>query len=356
MMIFIYFIFLNTSQSFEIQGLDPFYQVEHQFVKIKDDAFIQEKYFGYGICSKYNPLSAISQTGPIRLFDNRTSNEINLMYYDCLDYQANKIITKTIKFVNNEDEQKEYEIQVDIFEYESFWYFLEVLQWPLQKRLEILIISQIKIMIHIIDKIKYPFTGIDLQFTFGSSLIVSSSRIKSIQKDQKFSYFPGTIILQKFQILDVLTIIDWFDYVKSVFAKLRDMFVLIKQTVTLNQKENLYQKIKIVILLFSQGMQKLKKLLRKTIEFIFPYLKLAVNLEDPILSGDNLSPLQIQYRFSNFQNQIIVTTYSYTFPMVSIDFSNNPFLIMKSFNISHNIHFMAQNLTQIDKKCNESIN
>lgn len=30
-------------------------------------------------------------------------NEINLIYYDCLDYETNKI-TKTIKFVNNEDE------------------------------------------------------------------------------------------------------------------------------------------------------------------------------------------------------------------------------------------------------------
>lgn len=94
------------------------------------------KYFSFGIWSKYNPLSAIPQTGPVGLFDSncyqlhhiidRNGNELNFIYYDCLDF-SKKSITKAIKFVNDEDEQKIFQFEVEIFEYESFWYFLEVL-------------------------------------------------------------------------------------------------------------------------------------------------------------------------------------------------------------------------------------
>ncbi|CAD8214891.1 unnamed protein product [Paramecium octaurelia] len=353
-MIFLSFFILNSTYSFEIQGLDPLYQVEHQQVKIDDNEFQAEKYFSYGIWSKYTPLSVIPQTGPVGLFDSncyqlhhileKKNNEINLIYYDCLDYEANKI-TKAIKFVNNEDEQREYVIEIEIFQYESFWYFLEVLQWPLQKRFEILIISQQQIVIHSIDEIKYPFKGVDLQFIFGSSLIVNSSRIKSILKGQKFSYFPGAIIIQKYKILDELAIIDWFEYVKTVFQNYEICECQPNRDQNI-QDQNIDSQLTGQIISENQncdsfglsGWVKIKEIIHEDNQFIYPFIKLAANFEDQILTSDNLSPLQIQYQLSDIQNQIIVKTYSYIFPTVSINFSNNPFLLEKSFDITNSIN------------------
>ncbi|CAD8208304.1 unnamed protein product [Paramecium octaurelia] len=354
MMFFIYVVFLKTTQAFEIQALDPFYQVAHQSVKIQDVDFQPNKYFSYGIWSKYTPLSAIPKTGPVGLFESdcyhlhnvfdQESNELNLIYYDCLDYEAMKI-TKTIKFVNDKDEQKIYQIEIEIFQYESFWYFLEVLEWPLQQRFEIFIISQQKIIIHSIDEMSYPFKGRDLQFTFGSSLIVSNSRIESIEKGQKFSYFPGAIIKQNFMISEELTIIDWFDYVKNVFADYEvctcqpNNFPKIQdQNIVSQQKGNFVSDNIICDSFILSGWVKISEIIKEDSKFLYPFIKLSANFEDSKLSNDNLSPFQIQYQLSDIQNQIIVTTYSYTFPKVSIDFSTDPFLIKKSFDIIQNIH------------------
>ncbi|CAD8086012.1 unnamed protein product [Paramecium primaurelia] len=353
MIILIYLICLNSTASFEIQTLDPLYQIAHQLVKIQDDDFKPTKYFSFGIWSKYNPLSAIPQIGPVGLFDSncykllhiidKKSNELNFIYYDCLDYEE-KTIKKTIKFVNNEDEQKIYEIDIDTFEYEDFWYFLEIIQWPLQKRFEILIISQQKIIIHSIDQIKYPFKGIDLQITFGSSLIVSNSRIVSIQKDQKFSYFPGTIIIQKYNIYEKLDIIDWFEYVKSLFENYELCSCQPNQSVNI-QDQNINSQLKGEFVSENQncdsfvlsGWVKIQDIINQDNEFIYPFIKLMANFEDSSLSSDNLSPFQIQYKLSDIQNQILLTTYSYTFPIVSIDFLNDPFLKEEVIDIPHSI-------------------
>ncbi|CAD8085140.1 unnamed protein product [Paramecium primaurelia] len=353
MIIFIYLHCLYSTKSFEIQTLDPLYQVAHQQVMIGDKDFAPTKYFSYGIWSKYNPLSPIPQTGPVGLFDSncyqlhhildQRSNEINLIYYDCLDYEAN-LITKSIKFVNNENQQKTYEIEIEPFEYEDFWFFLEIIQWPFQKRFEILIISQQKTIIHKIDEINFPFKGIDLQFTFGSSLIVSNPIIESIQKDQKFSYFPGTIIIQRFKIEDELLVFDWFEYVKSIFEQY-EFCICQGNTIQKLQDQNIKYLFKGEFVSDNQncdsfilsGWFKIQEIINEQDSFTYPFIKLAANFEDPNLSSDNLSPLNIKYKISDIQNQVIVTTYSYTFPTVSIDFSNNPFLIEKQFDIVHNM-------------------
>ncbi|CAD8079294.1 unnamed protein product [Paramecium sonneborni] len=365
MIIIIFLICLNQTETFEIQALDPLYQQAHLSVKIEDDDFALKKYFSYGIWSKYNPLSTIPQTGPVGFFDSncyqllhiidKKINELNFIYFDCLDYEANTI-KKAIKFVNNEDEQKIYEIQVDAFEYESFWYFLEILQWPLQKRFEILIISQSKILIHNIYEQKYPFKGKDLQFTFGSSLIVSNSRIESIQKDQKFSYFPGTIAIQKFKIENELNVIDWFEDVKNTFESYESCFCQPNNSSQILDSDIHTQFIKEMISenqncdsFILSGWFKISEIIKEDNQFIYPFIKLASIFENPSLTNENLSPLQIQYKLSDIQNQIIVTTYSYTFPIVSIDFSNNPFLIVKIIDIKESMKLWHQIQVRLNK-------
>ncbi|CAD8122023.1 unnamed protein product [Paramecium sonneborni] len=358
MMIFIYLLCLNQTQAFEIQKLDPLYQIAHLSLNIDDDNFAPKKYFSYGIWSKYNPLSTILQTGPVGIFDSncyllhhiidKKTNELNFIYFDCLDYEANTI-KKTIKFINSEEEQKIYQIKIDPFEYESFWYFLEILQWPLQKRFEILIISQSKIIIHDIYEQGYPFKGNDLQFTFGSSLIVSNSRIESINKDQKFSYFPGTIIIQNFKIENELNIVDWFEYVKSIFQSYELCLCYPNYTIKI-QDQDIKTQFKKEMISDNQncdsfvilGWFKIQEILSQDNQFIYPFIKLTSIFENPSLTNDNLSPLQIQYHISDIQNQIIVTTYSYTFPIVSIDLSNNPFLIVKTIDVGNSIKLWHQ--------------
>ncbi|CAD8101503.1 unnamed protein product [Paramecium primaurelia] len=227
-MILIFLLCLDALKSIEIQTLDPYYQVAYQSVKIDDEIIQPNQFFSYGLWSRYNPLSAISQVGPVGIFGSNCYQLLNIidkvdggitfMYFDCLHNEKYQI-TKEIKFVNDNGEQKVYETQIEAQEYESFWYFLEIIQWPIKKRFEIFIISQKEQKFFIMDQMKSPFKGKDLQLTFGGSLIVSKSKIESVLINQKFSYFPGKIIMQQFKILEELSIDDWFEYAKSVFEE-----------------------------------------------------------------------------------------------------------------------------------------
>ncbi|CAD8048455.1 unnamed protein product [Paramecium primaurelia] len=344
---------MNTSKSFKIQTLDPAYQVAQQLVKIEEEISQPNQCFNFGLWSKYNPLSSISQVGPVGIFGSNCyqllniidiiNNEIIFMYYDCLDNEKNQI-KKYIKFVKDDGEQKIYEIQIEGNEYESFWYFLEIISWPINQQFEILIISQSQLILRQkIDEIINPF-GQYFQITFGDSLIVSKSRIKSIVTEQKFSYFPGRIIIQKLQIEDQITIDNWFEYVKNIFQEYE----------TCNCQPNVNNQIPDLFLRSSQkgefvseqkncnsfilsGWFKIKNIINQNDEFIYPFIKIAANFENPTLSNKNLSPIQVFYDLSKIKNQIIVTTYSYTFPSVTIDFTNNPNLIINSFEILNSI-------------------
>ncbi|CAD8119769.1 unnamed protein product [Paramecium sonneborni] len=346
-------IFLIVSQSFEIQPLDSEYQSAYQQVKIDDDNFLSNKLFTFGLWQRYNPLSTISQVGQIGLFDSNCyhllniidtiSDEINLIYYDCLDYEA-KTITKYVKFVNNDDEQKIFKIDIEAFNYENFWYFLEIIQNPFQQQFEILIISQETIRIHEIHQMKYPFKGRNLKFTYGNSLIVSNSGIESLLKEQKFSYFPGKIIIQQFSLYDQLDDLDWYQYVKGIFMFYEYCFCMPNFNYIIPD-QNINQQLKGEYVsdnlncdsFILEGWFKIQEIISEQKEFVFPFLKLGTNFQNPNLSNDNLSPVQVFYKLSDIQNQIIVTTYSFTFPQVTIDFTNNPFLIEKTFDIINNI-------------------
>ncbi|CAD8131285.1 unnamed protein product [Paramecium sonneborni] len=163
--------------------------------------------------------------------------------------------------------------------------------------------------------------------------------INSIKK--QFSNFSG-IIIQKFKLENELTVIDWREYVKNVF----ESYELCECQQNQNQKIQV-QNINILKSLFHEKQNhdsfvlsewvKIQEIINEDDQFIYPYIKLASNFEDPILSNDKLSLLQIQYKLSDIQNQIIVTTYSYIFPIVSKDFSNNPFCIVEIIDILHRI-------------------
>ncbi|CAD8142146.1 unnamed protein product [Paramecium pentaurelia] len=95
--------------------------------------------------------------------------------------------------------------------------------------------------------------------------VAQQQRIKSIVTEQKFSYFPGRIIIQKLQIEDQITIDNWFEYVKKNFKSMKPVIVnlikIIKFQIyiqVLLKKENLFLNKKTVILLFYQDGLKLR--------------------------------------------------------------------------------------------------
>ncbi|CAK92601.1 unnamed protein product (macronuclear) [Paramecium tetraurelia] len=85
------------------------------------------------------------------------------------------------------------------------------------------------------------------------------------------------------------------------------------------------------------GWFKIKEIIQSDQEMTFQFIKLTSNMQNNQLQNQNLSPLQLFYKLQQNLNKIIITTYSYTIPSVSLDFTNDPFLIITEFQISNNI-------------------
>ncbi|CAK71727.1 unnamed protein product (macronuclear) [Paramecium tetraurelia] len=88
--------------------------------------------------------------------------------------------------------------------------------------------------------------------------------------------------------------------------------------------------------LFS-GWIKIQEIYSSDDEFDFQFMRLSGNFQHQKLIGQNLCAFQLFYKISSSQNQIIITTYSYTFPAVDIDFSSNPFLKSEVIDVGSDI-------------------
>ncbi|CAD8139247.1 unnamed protein product [Paramecium pentaurelia] len=337
----------------EIQEMDQYYQIYKQLIDINDINFDLEDYYFYGVWSKYIPLSPISQVGNIGLFDSncfnihniidQTSQSVNLIYYDCLDFNQ-KLITKTIIFSDNERNQHKFVIQIDPFEYENVWYFYYIFGQPQKNKLELIVTQLQKKLLHEIILIKFPFKIIVQQFTFGGDLTVKDSMISSIERGKQLCYFPGKIILEKFMTENLMApqnltqqAIENFNSYTICNCKLNNNY-LISDTDIKWLDKNTYSSENMICNSFAlQGWIKIIEIFQSSEEFTYYLIKLSANFDNS-LSNQNLSPLQFGYKISPTQNFIVLTTYKYSFPQVTIDFQQNPFLIEEMIEIQNNIN------------------
>ncbi|CAD8151363.1 unnamed protein product [Paramecium octaurelia] len=350
-----------------IMKLSQDYQILTQQVTFKIEDMITNDYFSYGVWSKYLPLRQISQIGKIGIFDSNCYHlhnsadsltlSVDLIYFDCLDFDQMKI-TKYIQFYDYDGTFHSYEIALDQWEYESYWYYISITQWPIVRRLELLFILYPNVIFSKQLQILCPFRSFDQKFTFGGGLILRNDEfLQGMQGRKYFSFFPGQI-LYDFLVFEILTV-EWngLNFALNTFG----------QNYICDCQSNLNDKIENEILIWLNsryftsenencdsfglsGWLRIKEIHKISNNFDYKFLKINKFSQNQKFNDDNLSAFQLLYRISS-QNkyEILIMTYSYTFPTVNIDFTVNPFLIIKEIEIQNDIylwHYLQVTLQQ----------
>ncbi|CAD8169558.1 unnamed protein product [Paramecium octaurelia] len=326
---------------------------------------------GYGVWSRYVPLSNIVKIGQIGILDSNcfhqhhaqepTTQRINLIYYECLNYEANSII-KYLQFIDNNGDDHIYEMPIE-GEYEYVWFFVGFQIYPYQKQLNIYFYEKGKsIKIHQMQ-VQSPFYDEELNLIFGGDLIVNENQQLHNSQNVKLSYFPGQVlIVQEYELYQD-------EYCDFIISYIQDNEVdecrcqqsqntNINNQVISQQEEFLFisQQTNCLEFLFS-GWIKFEHIQIFDEVVYFKFLKLSENVMVSSIINDNISPFTLTYKLSSTGNSIIITTYSYTFPSINIDFSNDPFLIRQSFDILSDLklwHYL--NVRKFENSIQISIN
>ncbi|CAD8126466.1 unnamed protein product [Paramecium sonneborni] len=332
--------------------MDPLYQIYRYHLKQQNFNYPYQICFQYGIWSKYNPLSIISQVGLIGIFDSncyqfhhaveQTTKSLILIYYVCID-QEKMSINKFIEFSNDFGEQFKFEVPIDIFQLEDQWYYFGIAQWPSLNRCEIIIFSEKQVLFSKIISISYIYQNQDIILTVGGGFVVNKSKINTLEQGRLFSYFPGTIYIDFFEITATTPGTDLEVLAKEIFTY--DYLCQINTEIQISDQElswldqYFYSSENINWDSFTlSGWLKILKIVNVSNEFIYEFFKLGPNFENSRLSNPNYSPFIFYYKISPSNNQIIITTYSYTIPFLGLDLQNNPFIIKKSLDITNNLY------------------
>ncbi|CAD8167810.1 unnamed protein product [Paramecium octaurelia] len=313
--------------------------------------------FDYGLWSRYTPLSNINQLGLVGIFDSNCfhlhsaleySNErLNFIVYDCLDYDT-MTIQRNVQFISDDNKLYKYQISINKQEYEFYWHYFTIIVWPLQNKMELILIQHPIILLQEEISIQFPFIDVNLILRFGGGLIVNDSKDQVLKLDTMyFSYLPGIMYLhplgiqdEKFGLKFVQDAIDLFNYPSNQICKCtmnknknlqdQDMFWM-DHNLFASQQNNCDSFV------FSTWI-KIDKIFQVDQAFLYQFIKISANFENTQLTNEYLSPFQLFYRISSLQNQLIYTTYSFTFPSVSMDFLKESFLIQKEFDIINEIY------------------
>ncbi|CAD8188112.1 unnamed protein product [Paramecium octaurelia] len=351
-MIFVIFfiVLVHKANAYEIKEMDSFYQFSSETIDLNEIVGSDEISYGYGVWSKYNPLSTISQVGTIGLFDSdcfhihnavdQQSQSLNFIYYDCLDYSSLKIV-KTITFIDEVGEQHNFEVNIDSFQYENVWFYFQIQQWPKLKIFELMIIQLEIVTMKRRLPIARPFNDDKIIITFGGGLQVQKSLITTFELGKKFSYFPGRMILAKFAVVQQSPDLDYETISLDAFSTYRVCVCQDSKGMKINDIDLKYMdKLAYLSNLVNcnsygfSGWFKIAEIVQISEKLEYKFFKLSQNFEDQ-LSDANLSPFQLVYKISPFGNQIITTTYSYPFPLINLNFDTNPFLITNYFEITN---------------------
>ncbi|CAD8061385.1 unnamed protein product [Paramecium primaurelia] len=354
-----------------IVDLSQDYQTYTQQLNLQLEDLVTNKFFTYGLWNKYLPLGQISQIGQMGVFGSNCYHlhnaadsltlKVDLIYFDCLDVDQMKI-TKVIQFFDYDGIFHSYDITLDQWEYESHWYFIQIVQWPIQKRFELMFIHYPEVIFKKILYIHCPYRSFNQQLTFGGGLLLNDDEFfQNIQGRKKLSFFPGKLYY------DFLTLqIGTFDRngLKIAIDTFGDLYIC-------NCQSNINVQIENQILNWLDqkyftsengncdqfglsGWLRIKEINKLNDNFDYKFMKMNKFSQNQKLNDDNLSAFQLIYRISQQQYEILIMSYSYRFPIVNIDFNNNPFLIIKQIEINNNIYLwhylqvtLQQNVLQI---------
>ncbi|CAD8176500.1 unnamed protein product [Paramecium pentaurelia] len=330
-------------------------QIETYQFQINLNNFEIDSYFAYGLWSRYTPLGNIAQVGSIGILESncfhlhnavqQSTKELNLIVYDCLNYEKQTIVRR-IQFITIDENWHQYEVQLDNQNYEYIWHYFEITQWPLRKRFELLIIQYPEIKLYQIEEdVLYPYKDTDLLLTFGGGLqIQSQNTIQILNGISTMSFFPGNFILYPLSI-DIMSItrqaaniaLSTFQFRSQCFCNQNWQTDLINQELTWLDNIIFPSQYPNCNSFQLKTWIKITNIHQTSQEFQYQIIKLSANFENTQLTDDNLSTFQLFYKFNQLKTQLIFTTYSYTFPIVSINFQNDPFLIRKEFDLINDI-------------------
>ncbi|CAK77671.1 unnamed protein product, partial (macronuclear) [Paramecium tetraurelia] len=159
-------------------------------------------------------------------------------------------------------------------------------------------------------------------------------------KEISYPYFPGDIMyfkncfpLSADNFINLIEDQDDIDCTCEQNLKTSIADVIIEKQ---NQYEFVSQKSNCQEFLLASWV-KIQEIYLSDDEFDYQFIRLCGNFQHPQFIQQNLCAFQLFYKISSSKNQIIITTYSYNFPVVDIDFSSNPFLKSKAFDVTSNI-------------------
>ncbi|CAD8128981.1 unnamed protein product [Paramecium sonneborni] len=353
------------SQSLQIVGQD--YQLVEKNIDLSQ-LLVADFGLFVGIWSRYNPLGITQQVGIVGLMDSncfhqhsiigKSLRSLEFIYYDCLQPES-QIIQKFVSFNTLDGQQHFYKLDIQPSEYESVWYLFELLYYPQKSISEFMIVKGKEILLQKkVDTIFFKENY--LKLIIGGSLIVQNSNLKSIEVGQRFSYFPGKMYqisfipkhLSDLQLKNGINrYLFFFEDVSeiicenSITSKIPDFDLLwldVKSFISENFNTDSF---------ILAGWFRIIKINQVDDEFIYQFLKMSKNTRSEQLSNSNLSPFQLFYKISPNNNKIIITTYSYNFPSVTLDFTNsdNSLIIFEEFELNHKItlwHSLFVNLIQ----------
>ncbi|CAD8188002.1 unnamed protein product [Paramecium octaurelia] len=280
----------------------------------------------------------------VEIYD-KANNQLHFIQYECIDYE-NQIIKKYFLFFDKEVGYIREEILIDYTQYESIWYFNGFFPNP----------SKQEVIIYLMEGIKQPYQkSIQIQFLIdiqkieqivGGDFIVPQNIPLQLFERDILSYFPGEIMyIEGCYISSSNVFINFFQSIHYNECQCQQSLINSMPDVTIekqSQYEFVSQNINCQEFLLS-GWVKISEIYSSDDEFEYQLIRLSGNFQHSQLIQKNLCAFQLFYRISTSQNQIIITTYSYTIPSVSIDFSSNPFLKSESLDVTFDIklwHFI----------------
>ncbi|CAD8130601.1 unnamed protein product [Paramecium sonneborni] len=354
-------------------ALDGYNLVYRKIITKQEDQQSQESVVVFGMWSKYNPLNFLSIQKEIGQFESncyqlvnmvdQAAKSLNFIYYDCLNYPSKQIV-KSIMFISEQDQSFQFDKYIDPFEYENIWYHFQLISWPLLKKLELIIMQQDKtILKEIIENISL-FNEQYLLFTEAGGFQVMESKLNLIEQGTIFSVFPGQIVSYDVLIDIIPTTFDFEQFIIEEYQNFNQCICQQNEQVKMEDSDLIFLDDKIYVseninydYYALSGWIKVKVIIWTSDEFSYQFIKMSANIGKQQLLNDNLSTFQLFYHISSIETKIVIKTYSYDFPIVTKDFSDSSFEIVREFLIEKNIikswHYLFCELSE--KKLNIKI-